>query len=124
MQARFNRHMKLCRFKEFRSCLPKTFELPMEKDYNLWWAFSSAIKDFNDVRKENAFSSWMKVMDESMLAQKLRATKNGSLPNVSHIVRKPELLGAEFKSVHCLVTRVMTHLEIQRGKFLIREIEH
>ena len=33
-KARFDKHMKLYRFKEFRSYLPKIFELPIEKDHD------------------------------------------------------------------------------------------
>ena len=51
-------------------------------------------------------------------------TKNGGLPNISYIIRKLEPLGTEFKSVCCPVTGVLTHLEIQRGKFIILVIEY
>ena len=56
-KARFDRYMKLYHFKEFRLFLPKVFELPMEKDHDPWWAFSSAITDFNDIRNQNISSS-------------------------------------------------------------------
>lgn len=117
MNARFDRYMKLYRFKEFRYYLPKVFELPMEKETDPWWAFSSAIKDFNDIRKDNVTSSWKKILDELMSAWRPRTTKNGGLPNISYIIRKPEPLGTEFKSVCDPVTGVVTHLEIQRGEF-------
>ena len=35
-KARFNRYMKLYRFKEFRFFLLKIFKLPMEKDHDPW----------------------------------------------------------------------------------------
>ena len=41
----------------------------MEKDHDPQWAFSSAVKDFNNIRNDNVLSSWIKVLDESMLAQ-------------------------------------------------------
>ena len=113
--ARFDRYMKLYRFKEFRLFLPKVFELPMEKDHDPWWAFSSAITDFNDIRNHNILSSWVKVLDETMSAWRPRTSKNGGLPNISYIIRKPEPLGTEFKTVCCPVTGVMTRMEIQRG---------
>ena len=114
--AHFNRYMKLYRFKEFRHFLPKVFELPLEKDHDPWWPIASAIDDFNDIRKNNVESSWIKVLDESMSAWRPRTSKNGGLPNISYIIRKPEPLGTEFKTVCCPVTGVMTYMEIQRGK--------
>lgn len=45
-----------------------------------------------------------------------RTSKNGGLPNISYIIRKPEPLGTEFKTVCCPITGVMTYMEIQRGK--------
>ena len=88
----------------------------MEKDHDPWWPIASAIDDFNDIRKNNVESSWIKVLDESMSAWRPRTSKNGGLPNISYIIRKPEPLGTEFKTVCCPVTGVMTYMEIQRGK--------
>ena len=51
-----------------------------------------------------------------MSAWRLRQTKLGNLPNISYIIRKPEPLGTEFKTVCCPITGVMTYMEIQRGK--------
>ena len=62
-------------------------------------------------------SSHVKVLDESMSAWCSRTSKNGGLPNISYIIRKPEPLGTEFKTVCCQLTGVMIWLEIQRGKY-------
>ena len=51
-----------------------------------------------------------------MSALRPHTSKNGGLPNISYIIRKPEPLGTEFKTVCCPVTGVMTRMEIQRGK--------
>ena len=51
-----------------------------------------------------------------MSAWRPRQTKLGNLPNISYIIRKPEPLGTEFKTVCCPITGVMTYMEIQRGK--------
>ena len=51
-----------------------------------------------------------------MCAWRPRQTKLGNLPNISYIIRKPEPLGTEFKTVCCPITGVMTYMEIQRGK--------
>ena len=56
------------------------------------------------------------VFDESMSAFRPRTTKNGNLPHLSWIMRKPEPLGTEFKSVSEAVTGVMMALEITRSK--------
>jgi len=116
-KARFDRYMKLYRFKEFRHFLPKIFEQPMEKDSDPWYCFSSAVNEFNEIRNELVQSSHVKVLDESMSAWHPRTSKNGGLPNISYIIRKPEPLGTEFKTVCCQSTGVMIWLEIQRGKY-------
>ena len=117
-KARFDRFMKLCRFKEFRYFLPKIYEQPLQKDTDPWHCFSSAVNEFNELRSELILSSYQKIIDESMSAWRPRTSKNGGLPNVSYIVRKPEPLGTEFKSVCCQATGVLTYLEIQRGKYV------
>ena len=60
--------------------------------------------------------SWIKALDESMSAWQLQMSKNGGLPNISYIARKPEPLGAEFKSVFYPATDEMVRLEIEKGK--------
>ena len=51
-----------------------------------------------------------------MCAWRPRQTKLGRLPNISYIIRKPEPLGTEYKSICCPSTGVMTYMKIQRGK--------
>ena len=51
-----------------------------------------------------------------MSAWQPRQTRFGKLPNISYIIRKPEPLGTEYKSICCPETGVMTYMEIQRGK--------
>ena len=114
-KANFSQYMKLYRFKEFRYFLPKIHEQPFEKETDPWWRFSSAINNFNDTRNNLVISSWYKVLDESMAAWRPRTSKNGGFPNISYIIRKPEPLGTEFKTVCCPVTGVMIQIEIQRG---------
>ncbi len=45
-----------------------------------------------------------------------RTTKLGGLPNISHVPRKPEPLGTEFKCVAEPESGCLLALEIQRGK--------
>ena len=51
-----------------------------------------------------------------MFAYRPQTTKTGGLPNISYIQRKPEDLGLECKSGACPVLKILTYLEIQRGK--------
>ena len=81
-----------------------------------WWKFAEAINSFNENRSENIMTSSDRILDESMSAFRPRTSKTGGLPNISYILRKPEPLGTEFKSCVCPITKVMVHLEIQRGK--------
>ena len=50
--------------------------------------------------------------------------KTGGFPNISFIMRKPENLGTEFKSVVCPVLGVMTYLEIQMGKHHMKKAKY
>ena len=61
--------------------------------------------------------SYVKVLDESMSAWRPRTSKNGRLSNISYIIRKPESLSTEFKTVYCLSIDVIFRLEIQRDKY-------
>ena len=72
------------------------------------------IDGFNMARK-NIYASFMKVGDESMSAIRFRTTEKGNLPHLSHIFRKPEPLGEEFKTVACSITGVVIFVELQRG---------
>jgi hypothetical protein len=54
-----------------------------------------------------------------------RKDKNGGLPNISYIKRKPKPLGTEFKTTTCDAnTGVMMWAEIREGKKAMREKEH
>ena len=64
------------------------------------------------------------MIDESMSAYRPQTTKTGGFPNISFIMRKPENLGTEFKSVVCPVLGVMTYLEIQMGKQLMKKAKY
>jgi hypothetical protein len=65
----------------------------IKKDTDPWFKFSGAIEEFNDIRRnELCCSLWISV-DETMSAWRPRKTATGGLPNISFIVRKPELLG-------------------------------
>ena len=65
---------------------------------------------------KNIAASFLKVGDESMSAIRFRTTEKGNLPHLYYIFRKPEPLGAEFKTVAFSVTGALLFIEVQMGK--------
>ena len=53
-----------------------------------------------------------------------RTTKLGGLPHLSHVPRKPEPLGSEFKCTADPVTGCMLALEVQRGKEAMKKLTY
>jgi hypothetical protein len=90
----FDRFVKLYRFKEFRHFLPFAYASEsLQKMNDPWWQFRDAITEYKNNRKQKIhFPPWVAI-DESMSAWKPQTTKNGNLPNISFIARKPEPLG-------------------------------
>ena len=68
--------------------------------------------------------SFVKVLDETMSAFQPRSTKTGGLPNLTWLLRKPEPLGTEFKTVCCAITGLMTVMETQRGRDGMKDIKY
>lgn len=136
----YNYYMRLYRFKQFRTIIPKIYEHADLKDADSWWQFKGAIDDFNAIRNltqnllfvhlfafgssyfssivllDRVISSLLKILDETIFTWRPRQTRFGRLPNISYVIRKPEPLGTEFKTVCYPITGVMTYIEIQRGK--------
>jgi hypothetical protein len=65
---------------------------------------SKLIDKFNENRGNIVAASVIKLLDESMSAWRPRKSKTGGLPNLSFILRQPEPLGTEFKSMACSET--------------------
>jgi len=116
--------MTFSRFKEFRRFLPTCWCNKEEEDTNPWYKFSAAVDTFNQIRKEKLIKADWSIIDESMSAWRPRTTQYGGLPNLSHIPRKPEPLGTEFKSIADPITGCMLALEIQRGKEGMKDLEY
>ena len=57
------------------------------------------VNSFNTNRKSTVAASRFKTLDESMSAYRPQTRKTGNLPNIRYILRKPEPLGTEFKTV-------------------------
>ena len=105
------------RFKEIKSRFLYAFASDSHKESgDPWHAIIQWIHEFEQSRSEVICGSGIFVFDESMSAFRPRTTKNGNLPHLSWIMRKPEPLGTEFKSVSEAVTGVMMALEITRSK--------
>ena len=81
------------------------------------------IDGFNAACK-NIAASFLKVEDESMSAIRFRTTTKGNLPHLSDILRNPEPLGTEFKTVACSFTGALILIEVQRGKEGIKHIKY
>ena len=113
--ANFGKYLPLYRFKEWRRFLPITSEDPTRSNSDPWWRFAGNIEFFNLNRLRCIASSNHVCIDELMSAWRPRKTKTGGLPNLTYVSRKPEPLGSEFKVASCSRSKVMLHLEIQRG---------
>jgi hypothetical protein len=85
--------MSFTRWKDFRRHFPNIFAEEDKKEEDPWYKFSSAVDDFNDIRKSLIVDSRWTTADESMSAWRPRKTATGGLPNISFIARKPEPLG-------------------------------
>jgi Transposase IS4 len=105
------------RFQQIRSYFPYAFQdKTAEAKGDPWHMIRGLVDGYNQVRSEWVAASIYKVLDECMSAWRPRTTAKGGLPHISYILRKPEPLGTEFKSVACSKTGIMLFLEIQEGK--------
>jgi hypothetical protein len=120
----FERWMLFNRFKDFRRFLPSIWIDHEDEHTDPWWKFYKAIETFNEIRKVKLVKGDWALIDESMSAWRPRTTRLGGLPNISHIPRKPEPLGTEFKSIADPSTGCMLGLEIQRGKEGMESLEY
>jgi len=86
----YEKYISFCRFKEFRRVLPLMWVDYDRKNYDPWYRISSAVDDFNRIRRERVRCSRLLSVDESMSAWRPRTTVTGGLPNLSFVARKPE----------------------------------
>ncbi|MFO0446461.1 MAG: hypothetical protein ACK51L_02220 [bacterium] len=89
----FEAIMPYSRFKDFRRFLPEIFADYSKEESDPWFRFSTAVDDFNEIRRTLFQGSRWISIDESMSAWRPRKTALGGLPNISFITRKPEPLG-------------------------------
>ena len=81
-----------CRFQEIKKVVPGTWEQPENEETDPWWQLSLVEKKFNDNRRQTVVSSFEKVPDELVSVFRPQTRKNGDLPNLAWIPRKPEPL--------------------------------
>ena len=113
----FSQWMSSFRFKQFKQFIHQTWECnELNSQEDPWWKIQEAINTFNNIRQESIQTSEIRTVDETMSAFRPQTRKTGDLPHLSFIARKPEPLGTEFKSCACPMLKIMTHLEICRGK--------
>jgi len=64
-----------------------------------WWQVLGGVNRLNENCKKIFQAPNIRVLDESMSVFFSRTTKTGNLPYLSFILRKPEPLGTEFKTL-------------------------
>jgi hypothetical protein len=104
-------YMAMRRFEDIKTYFPQAvadFEKsdPKQPNHDPWYMLSAFIDAFNNNRAKTVAASVIKLLDESMSAWRPRKDKTGGLPNISFILRKPEPLGTEFKSMACSLTGI------------------
>jgi hypothetical protein len=99
------------RFRQIKGCFPwafqdqsKAVEGEDEESYDPWNMVMLMVDGYNANRHAWIAASVRKTLDESMSAFRPRTSKTGGFPNISFILRKPEPLGTEFKTIACTVT--------------------
>ena len=112
----YTNYMSQSRHKDIRYYMGFLFSDKSKQERDPWWRIHNLVPAFNNNRKKNVWSSYLKVFDELMSAYEPQTTKTGNIPHVSSIKRKPQPLGSEFKCCCDTVTNIMIHIELQKGK--------
>lgn len=122
------KYMNESRFKWIKKRWMSQFELPLDdagKEANKWWPVGYLVHGFNMNRQQTVASSRVKTLDESMSAFRPQTTKTGNLPNISFILRKPEPLGTELKTVASKGSNgPIIWAEVQEGKTGMKNKQH
>jgi hypothetical protein len=104
--------MAYYRFNEIKAVFPWSFQDKMKAPTedngtdaeDPWHMCMLMVDGFNKNRHDWVAASVRKILDESMSAYRPRTSKTGGYPHLSFILRKPEPLGTEFKTIACSVT--------------------
>jgi len=92
-EPHFEKFMSFGRWKDFRRFFPEIFADETRKETDVWYQFSAAIDEFNEIHSNLICGSRWILVDETMGAWKPKKTATGGLPNILFIIRKPEPLG-------------------------------
>jgi hypothetical protein len=99
-------------FDDIKTNFPQAFAGFEKSDPKLpihdpWYMLSAFVNAFNKNRAKTVAASVIKLLVESMSAWRPWYKDNtGGLPDISFILRKPEPLGTEFKSMACSLTSI------------------
>jgi hypothetical protein len=109
------------RFKEVKAAFPWSFQDKskeprldeggsevVEEGKDSWHIIMGMVDGYNKNRHDWVAASIGKVLDESMSAYRPRTSKTGGLPHLSFILRKPEPLGTELKTIACAETGMLS----------------
>ena len=91
--------MTRTRFNEIRQYMAFIFADKSLEGKDDWWQIMGGVNGFNANRLRTVQAPNIKVLDETMSAYRPRTTKFGTLPYLSFILRKPEPLETEFKTL-------------------------
>ena len=95
----YTSHMTRTRFNKIRHYMAFIFADKTREGKDDWWQVLGGIDGFNENCKKTVQAPNIRVLDESMSAFCLRTTKTGNLPFLLFILRQPEPLGTEFKTL-------------------------
>ena len=120
-------YMSFTRFKYIKKIWMSQFEMDLgeaHREKNKWWRVGHLVDGFNNNRKVTVAASRVKVLDESMSAYRPQTSKTGNLHNISYIMRKPEPLGTELKTVASTTNNgPIIYAEVQEGKDAMKKKE-
>ena len=108
-------YMSSSRFKQIKRFYVDALKDPSGNG-DMLWPIQYHVDEFNKNRVENVAASIYKTDDEAMSSFRPQKEKTGKIPHLSHIARKPKPIGTEFKATACAKSKIMLHIEIQRGK--------
>ena len=94
-------------------------DIDEEKATNPWAEVDWWITGFNERRKEEFIPGSRLTPDELMIAW-TGPCGSGGIPHLSFVARKPDPLGSEFKCICDGSTGILLHIELQKGKRIMR----
>ena len=91
--------MTSTRFKDIKGAMSFLFQDKSLEGKDDWWQILGGGKGFNENRKAKINAPNLQVLNKTMSAFCPQTTKTGNLPHLSYVMRKPEPLSTEFKTL-------------------------